>query len=107
MKNTEKMKYWLMRSDYTPSELAAEIGCDQAHCWKWIQRQLKQGNVECVATRKRFSAQRAYTWCGDDDVTILAIKAAEYLRDQVATDEAKALARKIFLAYENTDAVAA
>lgn len=102
MSNVDKMKYWLLQSDYTISELADEIGCNVAQVHRWIKRQLNIGNVECVCIRKGNSRSKAYTWCGNDDIQVLALKAAEYLRDVVATDEAKAIARKIFIANERT-----
>lgn len=92
----EKMKRLLMKSDFTVSELAGEAGCPASHASRAIKKWVKEGMVEIVAFRDSCKNRPAYTWCGDDDIHTIALRAADFLRDQIGTEPAKHLAQRIF-----------
>lgn len=83
----------LRQSDYTISELVTEIGADWHSLYRMIKNELKNGNVEVVSKNAH---PKRYTWCGDDDLITMALRAADYLRDNASDELGKSLSRHLF-----------
>jgi hypothetical protein len=94
MKKTDQMRYWLACHDYTASELAAEVGCNVAHAWRFLREQYQKGNVE-IAFRKAGNSS-SYVWCADDDLVVTAVRAADYLRANAADERGQQIATRIY-----------
>ena len=93
MKKTDQMRYWLACQDYTPSELAREVGSTIPHVWRFLRDQMKKGNVEVASKRGR---SVSYTWCDDDDLVVTAVRAADYLRAHSIDERGQQIATRIY-----------
>lgn len=92
MTKADHMRKLLRESEWGVSDLAHEADALPSQALRLIQREIERGNVECVGKKivvcqGRFVATiKTYTWCGDDDLITMSIRAAEYLRER-ATDK--------------------
>jgi hypothetical protein len=79
---SDKMRQILRDDDWTPSELASEVGCRVSVAQNLISKEIAAGNVQFVGyDRRPGSRSNLYTWVGDDDLITMAKRAADYLEE--------------------------
>jgi hypothetical protein len=84
---SDKMRQLLREYDWTPAQLASEVGCRISVAQNLITREIAAGNVEFVGYDRRPGARsNLYAWVGDDDLITMAKRAADYL-DEHAQDQ--------------------
>ena len=92
----DQMRQLLREGEWNSYALATAVDCEPSAAYRLIQRELTSGNVACVGYKVHGKARyKLYTWAGDDDLIIMAIRAAEYLHEHAADQLGKSLANHL------------
>ena len=99
------MLYWIQQEPMSITELADNSGVNFQTARVFVMRARKLGDIR-HAGRKRDNKTARYSnlfeWVGEETIEGTIARAATYLRDTVATDDARTLARDLFKKLEQT-----
>jgi predicted transcriptional regulator len=93
---SDRMRQLLREDDWTPTELASEVGCHRSMAQNLIGKEIAAGNVQFVSyDRRPGSRSNLYTWVGDDDLLTMAKRAADYLEEHAKDQLGQSIANHL------------